>query len=420
MRETAKPMDVIPKPSQGTAILCLFDVSGQSLDWYWREIAGVPFILRNILNIQCGGVDHLVVHSNKLDDCNKAFLRAIDNDPRILLKLEWIQEPKQLALSAKEEGALMILDGSALHSKSDVANALEIVDGSNNKSLFVFPLQNKTLKTLLENIDTFSPAGFEKLLYEDAKAGFVGKKRNLIFIPGTKETLIATEADFAVQHELLLGTCGLNHHSFMGRRVTQSLSKSLTRSFLKTSLTPNLITGISFILGLCSAFFFYQGSYWSGIIGAAMMQVSAWIDGAVGEVARLKLMESKAGSRLGLISRNIVNGAVFIAVGMGLVTMSGNVLYWQCGQLAVLGSFVSFLVLWSTDLEKESPGNKKSGVVEKISNRDFTYVLLFMALIDQLGMFILAAAVGANAFAVLLLYEKARPTLIPIKNGVGK
>jgi hypothetical protein len=79
---------------------------------------------------------------------------------------------------------------------------------------------------------------------------------------------------------------------------------------------------------------------------------------------------------------------------------------------------VSFFVIAS--LENKWNLNKKSAIVEKISNRDFTYFLLFMALINQLGIFILAAAAGANVFAVLLLYEKARPTLIPIKNGVGK
>lgn len=421
VRETANYMDASPVPPQGTAILCLFDVSGQSMDWYWKEIAGVPFILRNILNIQRGGIDHLAVYSNKLNDFNKTRLTAIDNDPRVHLKLEWISEPKELVKSAKDEGTLIILDGSALHSKVDVENALERVDGLHSKTAFIFPLQNHTLKTLLENIDTFSLAGFEKILQADCKSGFMGQKRNLIFMPGTNETLISSEADFTVQREILLGTRGLNNDSFMERWVTRPLSRRLTPIFLITSLTPNLITAISLILGLGSAFFFYRGNYLSGIMGAILLQIAAWINCIDGEVARIKLMESKTGDRLNMVCGFIVLFAVFFAIGMGAYAMSGNVLYKQLGTVAVMGSFVSFLMTLSATLKNKSPDTRNtSSSTKKIVRQNFAYFLLFMALINQLGLFIMVAAFGANAFALLLLYEKAKPSLIPINNDFRK
>lgn len=421
VRETANYMDASPVPPQGTAILCLFDVSGQSMDWYWKEIAGVPFILRNILNIQRGGIDHLAVYSNKLNDFNKTRLTVIDNDPRVRLKLEWISEPKELVKSAKDEGTLIILDGSALHSKADVENALDIVDGVRSKKSFIFPLQNNTLKTLLENIDTFSLAGFEKILQEDFKSGFMGQKRNLIFMPGTNETLIASEADFTVQREILLGACGLNNDSLMERLVTRPLSNRLTPILLMTSLTPNLITAISFILGLGSAFFFYQGNYLSGIMGAILLQVAAWTNCIDGEVTRIKLMESKTGDRLNMACSYIVLFAVFFAIGMGTYATSGNILYKQLGTVAVMGSFVSFLITLSATLKNKSrDACPKSSYIEKITRQNFTYFLLFMALIHQLGMFVMAAALGTNTFVLLLLYEKAKPSLIPVNNDFRK
>ncbi len=49
--------------------------SGDFVDWYWRAIAGVPFLLRNILNIQRGGVERLVLITGLLPR-EKCFLFA--------------------------------------------------------------------------------------------------------------------------------------------------------------------------------------------------------------------------------------------------------------------------------------------------------------------------------------------------------
>ena len=48
----------------------------------------------------------------------------------------------------------------------------------------------------------------------------------------------------------------------------------------------------------------------------------------------------------------------------------------------------------------------KPEMAEKFANRDFIHFLLLVAVVDQMGVFITVAAVGANLFAGYLIYSR--------------
>lgn len=83
--------------------------------------------------------------------------------------------------------------------------------------------------------------------------------------------------------------------------------------------------------------------------------------------------------------------------------------------LAVLGCLISFILLspetvkskMSTNELKSSKEEEKS-ITDKLANRDFTYLLFFMALIARLDIFIALTAAGSNIFAGVLLYNKIK------------
>lgn len=122
---------------------------------------------------------------------------------------------------------------------------------------------------------------------------------------------LAENREFHAAEERLLKSSGLNNDSFMDRLVTRFISRQLTRLFLKTALTPNQITFLSLIIGLGSAWCFYQGSYFSGITGSILLLISSWVDCTDGEIARLKLMETPWGARFDIICDNVVHFFVF-------------------------------------------------------------------------------------------------------------
>ena len=55
-----------------------------------------------------------------------------------------------------------------------------------------------------------------------------------------------------------------------------------------------------------------------GIVGSVLLLVSAWVDCADAEVARLKFMTPEWESKLDIVSDNIVYYSVFFAIGMEL------------------------------------------------------------------------------------------------------
>ena len=80
-----------------------------------------------------------------------------------------------------------------------------------------------------------------------------------------------------------------------------------------------------------------------GSAGSILLILSAWIDCADGEVARLKFMASEWGAKLDIVSDNIVHCSVFFAIGMGLYFLRGDSIFKYLGLLSVLGSITSLL-----------------------------------------------------------------------------
>ena len=78
-----------------------------------------------------------------------------------------------------------------------------------------------------------------------------------------------------------------------------------------------------------------------------------------------------------------------------------------------MGSLISFILLSPKIVNSKSQSshfplsvNREKDFVDQLANRDFTYFLFIMAMIGSLDIFIGLTAVGANALAGYLLYNK--------------
>lgn len=392
--------------------------------WYSRKIAGVPFLLRNILNAQRAGISHLTIYHKDLHGTNLEGFAGISGDPRIELELDWISDTQKFIDTIKTGECKLLLNGSALHHKSKIAYFLKGEWLSSAPKEGFHPVSIEKLEEILSS---------EKLMTSEPKSDIINKiiiqdggSEAPFYLTGEVGSLISEEDHFRVQHERLLQASGLNNDSFMDRLMTRHVSRQFTRLFLQTPLTPNQITGLSFLLGLGSAFLFYLGNYSAGICGGALLLISTWVDCTDGEVARLKFQETRLGSGLDIISDNLVHFAVFYAIGMGLYFSSGESIYKNLGLLAVLGSAISFSLMYSKVIKGKSLATEGTVAAEEkdltaqIANRDFTYFLLLMALADQLGIFIALTAVGANIFAAYLVYLRLKPLLTTTENLCSK
>jgi len=392
----------------------------KAIDWYWKTIAGEPFLLRNILNIQRSGVERLLIFARE----NKAEVEELCQkaraDSRVLVELECVFEPENLLALLKPEGGVLFLDGSVLNSTAGVDAARQPEYASEQQetcgSFFMGPENLQTLvknsgdQSLLTDLNQFR-------LEQTTSPGEIPPEGGAFFkvmlADQDENWRVVRQSDFARLGDRLIQTSGLCGDSFMDRNFTRHISRYLTRQCVRTTITPNQLTLVSLAVGLEAAVCFLYGGYGMSIFGAGLLLFSASIDCTDGEIARLKYMESPLGKRLDIICDNLVHIAVFFAIGMGLYGSTGKSLFILLGSLAVLGSLICFILLSPKIMSSNDQGGQlkkfldcNKDLVGRLANRDFTYLLFFMALLGSLDIFIGLTALGANAFAGYLLYSK--------------
>ena len=362
-------------------------------NWYTTLIAGVPFLLRNVLSLQRSGIHDLIVYIDNEEI--EQLASVIKEDSRVTAKIHWVSNSEQLKETLQnQKSRVLLFNGSALHDKKETRSLLKTFTQQETAS----PISKDQLESLIEKIQRND----EKELIEE-------QTLSVTYIPGSTTARIREQKDFSIQHERLLAGSGQNHDSLITRLLSRSVSQKMTRLLLNTSVTPNQITLFSFVMGLVSAICFAGGTYPLNVFGGFSLLFSTWLDGTDGEIARLKFMESELGGKLDIICDNIVHFFVFGAIGWGVAKTTGDETYLYLGGLAAFASLASFILLGGTILKKNSgattpAADAEPSMAEKLANRDFINFLMLMALIDQFNIFIIISAIGATVFTIYLVY----------------
>ena len=421
-----------PASAPNLGVLAVLFLSSPSasespVDWFWKRLAGVPILLRNILNIQRGGVQRLALFVGNDPMAGAELHRRISQDPRVTLKLEWFSESQKLIQHTNEISELLFLEGSAAYDKAQIKSVLVKTPVSGDEGeLRSFFVDRNSLNSLLESMDTFNFSRLEQAREQslNSKAqNHGGEKKSLVYFAEANPPKISSEGDFYLESERIIHRSGgLSNDSLATRILSRPVSKLITRLLVNTRVTPNQITGLSFVLGLGSAVSFFQGGYQMGLIGAGLLLLSIWVDGVDGEIARIKFMETELGGKLDIYCDNIVHVAVFFSIGMGLFNTLGDKVYAVLGGFAAIGSLISFLMLGAAITAGKSQASsaddtnrKKNGFIDKLANRDFTHFLFVLALLGRLDVFIWLTAVGVNFLALYLLFSRRKST--PPKTG---
>ena len=251
----------------------------------------------------------------------------------------------------------------------------------------------------------------------DSMAGVVAALRRDFTVVETPSDpsgrfVLTTREDAARAETWLLRSLIKPHETFASRHFERRLSLAITRRLARKSVTPNAMSLAMIAAGLLAAPFFLSTSPCWQVAGALLFLAHSILDGCDGELARLKFLESRRGARLDFWGDNIVHCAVFACLAAGWSAHSAARWPLALGAL-VVGSTLAAAALLQPDAAgppvATGPAGSPRKLVDTLSNRNFIYLILLLAVAGRAWWFLVPAAIGTPVFVALALWTtKAR------------
>lgn len=307
---------------------------------------------------------------------------ALDKGVRVLtLKANVVIDRLSLVeFLQAEEAAELLHMGSAGYSNSDGI-------------YLTYPSELPSIAELLWSPENVSPPVLDKAkLFH----GHDGLPRNVG----------QTAGDAKTSEEKLIGALAAQTaktDGFMARHFDRRISQFFSSRLVHTKVTPNQVTLMGVSIGLTGAFLLSLPGYWPHLLGSLLFVFCVVVDGVDGEVARLKMMESRFGHYLDITTDNLVHVAIFVGIAIGLYNDTGNRLYLWALWFLLGGFAVCAIAVYQCILSVDAAILKQSPrllrLMKMVSNRDFAYLVAVLALVDHLNWFLLGASIGTYLFA---------------------
>ena len=126
----------------------------------------------------------------------------------------------------------------------------------------------------------------------------------------------------------------------ISRYLNRPLSTRLSALLVRTPLTPNQISLLSFFLAVLSAVAFALGEPLAMVLGGLLAQAASVIDGCDGEIARLKGLSSQYGAWFDAVLDRWADTLIILGMTWGQWSVSQRWEVWVFGFLALAASLI--------------------------------------------------------------------------------
>lgn len=185
--------------------------------------------------------------------------------------------------------------------------------------------------------------------------------------------------------------------TFFNRPVGRVFSKML----VQTAVSPNAVSVASMVIGVVSAPLFANGNF---VLGALVLQLCAVIDCVDGDLARALFKQSPLGKWLDIGGDQVVHFSVFLGIGLGVARNYPQVPALALGVSAAVGVLLCFpVIIRGLRQPPEQRGYILQKLMDATANRDFTVLLLILALVGRIDLFLWLAGIGIHVFWIALL-----------------
>ena len=428
------------------------------------DVGGLSLFQRAILTLQRGGISRIIVLAGEETEALKRQLRG---DARVKVEVRWLPvhefppgDPRTWeVLSGMFGGSYLVAGTGAVFPASLVARMRE--EGGKGEPVVIVrglaepeelpnrvgavcesPLQGavgtsqvaagvvtvEEAAALALDVDLVAlPQTFASPGWADAQDGAYplqaalerrvrqGQVRILPLGGDWYQDVCAVGAATPEQAEwVLLRSLKGGLEGFVDRHFNRTCSKWITSALLQTPLTPNGVTVLAAFVGLLSGAVFAWGGYAAGVAGALLFQLSAILDCCDGEVARLKFMESPFGEQLDVALDNVVHVGLYAGMGWAAYQLGWGIIALALGGLAIVGNVAAFAIVQRVFRVREqldAPRRRRvEAILDRLVSRDFSVLILALALLGHVEWFLVLAAVGSNIFWPTLAWQLRAPS----------
>ena len=186
----------------------------------------------------------------------------------------------------------------------------------------------------------------------------------------------------------------------IGTSWTHLLARVLVKPLVGTWVRPNHLTTLRLLTGIAACVLFAMGTRAAMVWGGAVWLISAFLDRADGELARIGDMMSRGGHVYDYYADTTVNAGFFVSIGLGLRhSWLGS---WSIGLGLISGLSMFLCSLFAEWLELRSPpGTRAYSGRWGFDPDDALYLMGPLAWLGWLSAILVGASVGATAMMII-------------------
>ena len=195
------------------------------------------------------------------------------------------------------------------------------------------------------------------------------------------------------------------YDGFISRYLNRHISRPLARALSHTPVTPNQVSVASLGIAFGS---FLSLAYGLNVLGGVLAQASSIVDGADGDLARIKGASSAFGGFLDALLDRYADSLIILGLILWAASGSGQTLVWLVGFWAVAGTLI--ISYSRARLPTANPGLFDRGVTF-MASRDVRLFLVMVGAVAGQGLVTLIIIVALTHSVVLLRLFYARREL---------
>ncbi len=361
------------------------------------KVCGVPLILRNIFFLKKLGLEPIVVGGHKFDWLKENLPEDIE-----LIRNPSIEKGNAFSVLCAEKylkGRFFVLMGDHLYLEDFLGKMLDAPLNSAivcKKNEFIdidestkISARDGKIVDIGKGIEEWNYIDTGAFLCEDSIFKILEElfevkdsvewsevvKRSDMGIYETEEPWIDldTEEDLKHVENLLVNSLKKAEDGFISRHINRRFSGMITRRLANFDIGPNSISIFCFMLCALSAFFFYEKILW---LGGILALISSILDGCDGELARLKLKESKFGGFFDSILDRYGDAMIIFGI---FSSLGSSVLDISIGFAALFGVLMISGTSWRFECAFEEKIHKYEGLLKYIpGKRDERMLIIFL------------------------------------------